>query len=102
MHQDQVVELPADATRLATSDFCENAMLCYGDPEVPDAISIQPHPEFGRPYAEALIVLRSGVAVPEDRAAVALRSFGTPVLREGFARWSLAYIRRTLDRARAA
>jgi GMP synthase-like glutamine amidotransferase len=46
MHQDQIVEKPADAHVLATSPFCEYAALAYGDPEDPTAISVQPHPEF--------------------------------------------------------
>jgi GMP synthase-like glutamine amidotransferase len=51
MHQDQVTAIPGDATVLATSPFCEYAMLAYGEPEAPDAISIQPHPEFTADYA---------------------------------------------------
>jgi len=41
-HQDQVVERPADATVLASSDFCENAALLYGD----HIFTVQAHPEF--------------------------------------------------------
>lgn len=44
VHQDQVTELAPDATRLATSAFCENAALAYGDPERPYAISISAAP----------------------------------------------------------
>lgn len=41
-HQDQVVVRPATATCVGSSDFCENAILAYGN----RALSIQPHPEF--------------------------------------------------------
>ncbi len=41
-HQDQVVERPETATRVGWSDFCENAILTYGN----RALTMQPHPEF--------------------------------------------------------
>ena len=41
-HQDQVVSLPPDAKRIASSDFCENAALVYGD----HIMTMQPHPEL--------------------------------------------------------
>jgi len=46
VHQDQVIELPETATVIASSEFCPYAALVYGDPENPDALSVQPHPEF--------------------------------------------------------
>jgi len=92
-HQDQVVAVPEDATVLAQSPFCEFAMLAYGDPEAPDAISIQPHPEFGEAYTRDLIDLRAGVAIPPDRAAPARDSLGRPVHAEEFARWCVSYLR---------
>ena len=55
MHRDQVTALPEDATVLASNPFCEIAMVAYGDPDHPDAVSIQPHPEFERPFAEDLV-----------------------------------------------
>ncbi|MFQ5565273.1 MAG: type 1 glutamine amidotransferase [Paracoccaceae bacterium] len=102
MHQDQVTAIPDDATVLAASPFCEYAMLAYGDPEVPDAISIQPHPEFGEDYARELVTIRSGVAIPEERAAAALASFGRAVDREDFARWCVDYLRAAAARRNAA
>ena len=78
VHQDQVVDIPHNATRLGASPFCENAMLAYGDPERPWAISIQPHPEFTVPFARELIALRRGVAFPEDRADNALAGLDAP------------------------
>lgn len=91
MHQDQVTQLPADAVVLATSPFCPIAMTAYGDAETPDAISIQPHPEFFRDYALALINLRDDLIGPE-RAAVARDGIDTPVAGDAFVRWTLAYL----------
>ena len=102
MHQDQVTAIPNDATVLATSPFCEFAMLAYGDPEAPDAISIQPHPEFNMDYARAIVELRSGVVIPEDRSAEAMASFGRTVHQQEFARWCVEYLRNATARRNAA
>ncbi|GMG82086.1 GMP synthase [Paralimibaculum aggregatum] len=93
MHQDQVTAIPGDATRLAESDFCPHAMLAYGDPEAPDAISIQPHPEFEPDYARDLLVARRGVAVPAPAAQAGIDAIGAPVDNAAFARWVAAYLR---------
>lgn len=102
MHQDQVTAIPDDASVLATSDFCEYAMLSYGDPDAPDAISIQPHPEFERDYAKGLLEMRSGVAIPENLTRPALAQIDTPVDGEAFARWSLRYLDMAMSRRHAA
>jgi len=102
MHQDQVTVLPDDAVCLASSEFCPHAMLAYGDPDAPDAISIQPHPEFGVDYARDLVELCSGDDFPEDVSDAALATFGRSVDNEAFARWSLAYVRQALGRRAAA
>lgn len=91
MHQDQVVALPEDATVLAGSDFCPMALVCYGDVEAPEAISIQPHPEFPDDYARALIDVR-GEVMGAERAADARASFGPAVDRDAFARWVADYL----------
>ncbi|MEM7509174.1 MAG: gamma-glutamyl-gamma-aminobutyrate hydrolase family protein [Pseudomonadota bacterium] len=92
MHRDQVTELPEDATVLAGNAFCEHAMIAYGDPEAPDAISIQPHPEFEREFAEDLVALRTGDGViPAEVGKPALATFGDPVDNANFANWINAY-----------
>ncbi len=78
VHQDQVVATPPEATRLAASPFCENAMLAYGDPERPWAISIQPHPEFTTAFARELIALRRGASFPPAVADRALEGLAGP------------------------
>ena len=71
-------------------------------PDAPDAVSIQPHPEFSRDLAEALVDLRAGTTLPTDRAEAARKSFGTPVAGLDFARWSLACLNAALSRRAAA
>lgn len=102
MHQDQVTELAADATVLATSEFCQNAMLTYGDPEAPDAISIQPHPEFAVDFAREIVEVRAGEVIPPERSAPALESFGRHVDGDAFVEWSLTYLRQALAARKAA
>ncbi|MFG1444957.1 type 1 glutamine amidotransferase [Xanthobacter agilis] len=71
-HQDQVVEVPPGARRIAHSDFCPNAGLWYPG----FAISVQGHPEFPADYAAALIAARRGTALSAedaDRGLLAVR-----------------------------
>jgi GMP synthase-like glutamine amidotransferase len=53
-HQDQVTELPANATLLARSAFCPNAAYRIGD----QVLCFQAHPEFVDDYELALLNLR--------------------------------------------
>lgn len=101
MHQDQVTAIPADATLLATSDFCPYAMLAYGDAEAPEAISLQAHPEFDADYARDLVVLREEQGLPEAVTAPALATFGQPVDTDAFARAAAAYLTQAVSRAAA-
>lgn len=104
MHRDQVVAIPDDATVLASSAFCPFAMLAYGDPEAPDAISIQPHPEFVRIVAEDLTALRTGDGkIPAEVGEPALTTFGQSVHNDTVARWVVSYLRAVVSaRANAA
>lgn len=82
-HQDQVVERPDGATVEASSGFCENAVLAYGD----KIWTIQPHPEFGPEVVKGLIDHRgpgvmpdplldgasAGLDRPTDNAAIAAK-----------------------------
>ena len=53
-HQDQVTQLPQNATLLASSDFCPNAAYAIGD----QVLCFQGHPEFVHDYSRALMELR--------------------------------------------
>ncbi|WP_430473588.1 glutamine amidotransferase-related protein [Thalassospira lucentensis] len=79
-HQDQVVELPEGATVWASSDFCPYAGLQYGA----NAASIQPHPEFMRPYEQALLEARNDL-IPEDIHKAAMDSLENPISSTDFA-----------------
>ena len=54
MHQDQVIEPPADAVTIGSTDFCKYAVLSYGN----KALTIQPHPEFNSNYTRDLVEFR--------------------------------------------
>lgn len=53
-HQDQIIELPADARVIGSSPFCKYAALAYGN----KAMSVQAHPEFGKDFIAALFDAR--------------------------------------------
>lgn len=74
MHQDQVVEVPADSTVWATSTFCPNAGIAYGE----RAWSMQPHPEFTPRLVEALCLDRR-LRLGDDVAETALASLDAPL-----------------------
>jgi GMP synthase-like glutamine amidotransferase len=74
-HQDQVVDLPPNATVLAGSDFCPYAMLAYDDAL---AISMQPHPEFTPAFSAALIEKQRGRALTDAQTDAALQSLEAP------------------------
>ncbi|MEX2518355.1 MAG: type 1 glutamine amidotransferase [Paracoccaceae bacterium] len=95
VHQDQVTTAPPDATRVATSPFCENAALVYGDPETPYAISIQPHPEFTASFARKLIETRRGAAFPTDLSDAALARIdgGDALDGDWVAQWFVDFLR---------
>jgi GMP synthase-like glutamine amidotransferase len=94
LHQDQVVDLPPDATVLARSPHCEYAALAYGDPEAPDAITLQPHPEYGPEFFEALLTLRAGTVIPMDVADAARATLAVPVHSPDWARLIVDYLHR--------
>ncbi len=68
-HQDQVVVPPTDAKILASSTFCPFAMMQIG----PNVMSMQPHPEAPRNYAEAIYRRREDI-LGSDTVADAVES----------------------------
>jgi GMP synthase-like glutamine amidotransferase len=101
LHQDQVVALPAGATVLARSPHCALAAVAYGDPADPDAVSLQPHPEFGAEFMDDLLTLRAGVAFPAESADAARATLARPVQNDAWARLIVDYFHRAA-RTRAA
>lgn len=60
-HQDQVTEVPPEATVVGTGDFCRYAALAYKG----RAFSIQPHPEFDDEAVKLLLDVRRAAVTPE-------------------------------------
>jgi len=71
-HQDQVVVKPDAAEVAATSPFCENAALVYGD----RAFTVQAHPEFGDDFISGLIDTRGRGKVPDKLLDAATAGLG--------------------------
>ena len=86
---------------LARSPHCDFAAVAYGDPEAPDAISLQPHPEFDAAFMDELIALRAGTAFPVEAAASARDTLARPVESAAWARIIVAFLRR-VEAKRAA
>ncbi len=89
MHQDQVVEKPADARVIASSDFCEYAGLAYGD----HAISMQPHPEFDAAFQGDIITVRRGSVIPKEIADQALSTLPNGVDNDLVGTWIVDFLR---------
>jgi GMP synthase - Glutamine amidotransferase domain len=89
-HQDQIVQLPADAYVLGGSEFTP-----YGIVEYPQrrALSLQSHPEFTPDYAAALIELRRTSKYTPEQADRALDSLRQPNDRERVGRWLAQFLR---------
>jgi len=77
-HQDQVVEKPESARILAASDFCQYAMLAYGD----KVLTLQPHPEFNADFIAGLAATRGKGVVPDDLLRAAVESLGPAVAND--------------------
>lgn len=69
-HQDQVLDVPADAECLGGNAFCPVGALRYARA----GLSVQFHPEFETDFAAALLTLRAGVSVPQALASEARES----------------------------
>ena len=100
LHQDQVVEVPEGGRVIGSSEFCQNAIIAYGD----TAITFQGHPEFDRSFLEGLIEVRLKGLAPDavlDEARQTLADKQTD--SAGIARWIAHFIiERVGQRADAA
>ena len=61
-HQDQVTRLPEGAVVTGTNDFCQNAMVAYGD----TIWTVQAHPEYGNDFIQGLMKTRGKGVVPDE------------------------------------
>jgi GMP synthase (glutamine-hydrolysing) len=74
-HQDQVTVAPEEATRVASSPFCENAGFVYGT----RAFTVQAHPEFTPEVIRGLIESRGRGTVPDALLDAAAEALDEPV-----------------------
>ena len=75
IHQDQVIEPPAEAESFGSTDFCKHAFLRYGE----KALTMQPHPEFNDDFTYDLLQTRLEIITPAGTAEKALQNFNTPL-----------------------
>lgn len=88
-HQDQVITLPPEATRLAGCDFCPNAALAIDN----RVLTFQGHPEFTPAYLQRLLAQRKG-RIDSEVMARALASLTTATDHEWVGRYLLDFIYR--------
>lgn len=81
-HQDQVFTPPEGARTIASSAFCDYAALWYPG----FALTVQGHPEFGKPYTQALLESRRGTVLKPEDVDAAQGSMGKDVTRGELAR----------------
>lgn len=86
-HQDQVRRLPAEATRIAGSAFCENAAFRIGD----QVLAFQGHPEFTPAYSRDLMNLRRG-RIPDAVVDVGLETLKDSPDRQAVATWLVRFL----------
>ncbi len=94
IHQDQIVELAAQSSVIAHSDFCQYAALVYGNPENPYAISVQSHPEFSANFVDDLVHLRMGKTFPKDVSLHARNTLGKYVHNNEWGGWISQFLKR--------
>ena len=82
MCQDQVVQLPPDATLLAETPDCPHAMFRMGE----RMLGIQAHPEFSKKYDQALMELRVE-RIGEKKVELGIASLELPTQEIMFAHW---------------
>lgn len=74
-HRDQVVEKPANATVVASNNFCTNAALLYDT----RAFTVQAHPEFRPEFVDGLMQKRGKGLVPDAVMAQAAARLSDPL-----------------------
>jgi GMP synthase-like glutamine amidotransferase len=86
-HQDQVTQLPTNATLLASSEFCPIASYCIGD----QVLCFQGHPEFVHNYSRALLDLRKQ-HIGEPAYSNAVDSLQHPHQGHTVAEWMMRFV----------
>jgi len=88
-HQDQVTTLPDGAVLLASTDHCPIAAFSLG----PNALAIQPHPEFSRALSGQLTGARRHIF--PDLVDDALTSLDAPTDRQIVGDWMADFLTRS-------
>ncbi len=87
MCQDQIITLPPDGIVLATADHCPVAMLKVGQ----TMLGIQAHPDFEKPYEQALIENRVE-RIGKEKAQKALKSLSEPIDNKVVGQWIINFL----------
>lgn len=95
-HRDQVTRLPAQATCLATSDFCPNAAYVIGE----QVLCFQGHPEFTKEFSRELLNIRRSIYTPEFYAQ-SLASLENEHDGPLVASWMTAFVARARQKRQA-
>lgn len=90
-HQDQVLQLPPDASLLAGNDFCPNSAYIIDE----HILCFQGHPEFSIDYSLGLLDSRKAI-IKESVYQKAIDSYAHSPDHQLIARWILAFIGATL------
>jgi GMP synthase-like glutamine amidotransferase len=85
IHRDQVLELPAGATLLASADSTPIAGFVYGS----RVLGVQPHPEFGREVARTIYDRRAD-RIGHEPSKEAIGSLSARLDRERVGDWIVA------------
>lgn len=88
-HQDQVTQIPKGAELLAGSKFCPNAMYQIGK----NILTFQGHPEFTKPYCQALMTKRKDILGP-DTFGKGLDSLALEEQGDLIADWIIQFLKR--------
>ncbi len=87
MCQDQIVELPPGAERLASSDMCKNALIQIDT----HMLGIQAHPEFSKSYDEVLMTSRVNL-MGKETVENGIKSLDQDVHKSVIAEWIRNFI----------
>ncbi|MBP8771060.1 MAG: hypothetical protein KBH26_04570, partial [Thiopseudomonas sp.] len=96
-HRDQVTALPAGATLLAQSEFCENAAFIIGQ----QVLCFQGHPEFTHDFSRQLLQIRQAVYCPDEYQA-ACNSLQDAHDGQAIAQWMLCFVQAAKDARKAS
>lgn len=89
-HQDQVTKLPEGAQVLGQNDFCENAMVSYGD----SIWTVQAHPEFSNAFVTGLMQTRGKGVVPDALMNDAANRQNAPDDNANIARYMAQFLKK--------